>query len=233
MSRNFVDEYFAISPDGSVIRTVKKGTNKISDWHDPLNMSTQRFSLTAAGLVEEEKAGPVSSGSPERVQGSTIRTASVGAPVKHWRFDEGIGDVTKESVDGSASTIAGHKSYWKKGVSGTALQFDGYNTIVALDPADSPDIADGLTLEAWIAIGAYPWNWCPIVQQGDDAGYALGIDAHAHAGFKLQVGGAFRGAGVRDPARPESVVPRGGRLRQRQAARWRCTSTAPSAAARA
>jgi hypothetical protein len=188
---NFVDEYFSISPDGSVIRTVKQGTNKISDWHDPLNISTQRFSLTAAGLVEEEKAGPVSSGSPERVQGSTIRTASVGAPVKHWRFDEGIGDVTRESVDGSASTIAGHKSYWKKGVSGTALQFDGYNTIVALDPADSPDIADGLTLEAWIAIGAYPWNWCPIVQQGDDAGYALGIDAHAHVGFKLQVGGGF------------------------------------------
>jgi len=162
---NFVDEYFTITPDGSVTRTVRKGTDKIYDWRDPLNKTTQRFSLTA--------------------------TTSVGTPVKHWRFDEGVGDVTKEGVDGSASAIAGHKSYWKKGVSGTALQFDGYNTIVALDSADAPNIAEGLTLEAWTAIGAYPWNWCPIVQQGDDAGYALGIDAHGYAGFKVQVGGAF------------------------------------------
>jgi hypothetical protein len=188
---NFVDEYFAIAPDGSVTRTVKKGTHKIDDWHDPLNNITQRFSLTATGLVEEERIGPASSGPPERVQGSPVRTASVGTPVKHWRFDEGTGDVTNEGVDGSACAIAGHKSYWKKGVSGTALQFDGYNTIVALDPADGPKIAESLTLEAWVAIGAYPWNWCPIVQQGDDAGYALGIDGHAYASFKVNVGGAF------------------------------------------
>jgi len=188
---NFVDEYFAIEPDGSVTRTVKQGTDKVYDWHDPLNKTTQRLSLTATGLVEEERIGPASSGPPERVQGSPVRAASVGTPVKHWRFDEGIGDVTKECVDGSACAIAGHKSYWKKGVSGTALQFDGYNTIVALDPADAPSISAGLTIEAWIAIGAYPWNWCPIVQQGDDAGYALGVDAYAHAGFKVQVGDAY------------------------------------------
>jgi len=188
---NFVDEYFAITPDGSVTRTVRKGTETIEDWNDPLRKTTQRFSLTADGPVEEERVEPASSAPPEPLQGHPVRTASVGTPVKHWRFDEGLGDVTKEDVDGSKSAIAGHKSYWKRGVSGTALQFDGYNTVVALDPADSPHIADGLTLEAWIAIGAYPWNWCPIVQQGDDAGYALGIDAHAHAGFKLQVGDAF------------------------------------------
>jgi hypothetical protein len=186
---SFVDEYFAITPDGKVTRTVKRGTEKIYGWHDPLNKTTQRFSLTAAGLVEHEKIGPASSGPPERVQGNPVRTASVGTPVKHWRFDEGIGDVTKESIDGTSSAIAGHKSFWKKGVSGTALQFDGYNTVVALDPSDAPEISEGLTLEAWAAIGAYPWNWCPVVQQGDDAGYTLGIDAYGFAGFNVQVDG--------------------------------------------
>jgi hypothetical protein len=188
---NFVDEYFAITPDGKVTRTVKHGTEQIYGWRDPLNKTTQRFSLTAAGLVEHEKIGPGSSGPPVRVEGNPVKTASVGTAVKHWRFDEGIGDVTKESVDGTSSAIAGHKSFWKTGVSGTALQFDGYNTVVALDPSDAPKIVEGLTLEAWTAIGAYPWNWCPVVQQGDDAGYALGIDAYGFAGFNVQVDGRF------------------------------------------
>ena len=67
-----------------------------------------------------------------------------------------------ESTSGHARSIAGHKSFWKTGVSGTALQFDGYNTVVSLPAAHAPAITRGLTLEGWVAIGAYPWNWIPI-----------------------------------------------------------------------
>ena len=49
-----------------------------------------------------------------------------------------------------------------------------------------------LTLEGWIALGAYPWNWAPIVQQGDNKGYFLGIDSHGYPGFMLEVGGTWQ-----------------------------------------
>ena len=52
----------------------------------------------------------------------------------------------------------------------------------------APNIDKGLTLEGWVAIAAYPWNWAPIVHQGDDDGYLLGIDGHGRPGLKLKVG---------------------------------------------
>lgn len=83
---------------------------------------------------------------------------------------------------------------WKKGISGTALEFDGYNTLVTLPAAKAPNLAAGgigsagekvgtgnLTLEGWFVLGAYPWNWVPVVQQGDDNGYFLGVDSAGNA----------------------------------------------------
>ncbi|MEM9659732.1 MAG: LamG-like jellyroll fold domain-containing protein, partial [Planctomycetota bacterium] len=91
-----------------------------------------------------------------------------GQPAAWWRFDEGGGDQTGESVSGMVAEIAGHKSVWKRGVSGAALQFDGYHSEVRLPAAAGPSPSSALTLEAWVAIGAYPWNWAPFVQQLDD-----------------------------------------------------------------
>jgi hypothetical protein len=126
------------------------------------------------------------------VVGNPLRGAAVIRPVREWRFDEAAGDRAGESITGEPSDIAGHKSLWRKGVSGTCLQFDGYNTVVLLPAAQAPAIAGGLTLEGWFAIGAYPWNWAPIVQQGDDTGYFLGVDAQGRAGFKLKVGDTWQ-----------------------------------------
>ena len=56
----------------------------------------------------------------------------------------------------------------KKGVSGKSLQFDGYKTAVKIPAKIAPKPTTEITLEGWIAIGAYPWNWCPIIQQADD-----------------------------------------------------------------
>jgi len=53
-----------------------------------------------------------------------------------------------------------------------------------------------LTLEAWIAIKTYPWNWMPIVQQTKEfewgnVGYFLGVDYFGHLGFKAAIGGGW------------------------------------------
>ena len=44
------------------------------------------------------------------------------------------------------------------GASGTALAFDGYFSKVTLPKAEAPRLTDKLSLEAWVVLGAYPWN---------------------------------------------------------------------------
>ena len=57
---------------------------------------------------------------------------------------------------------------WRNGVSGTSLQFDGYNTKIILPSDKTPKLSNAVTLEGWMSIGAYPWSYVPLVQQADD-----------------------------------------------------------------
>jgi len=115
----------------------------------------------------------------------------VGSPAAWWKFDEGSGDSTQESLRPTTCTIGGSKSLWKAGVSGTALQFDGYDSVVTVPTDRAPSVSSGLTVEAWVALGARPWNWAPIVHQSDwqSRGYYLGLDAYGHLGFMVSAGG--------------------------------------------
>ena len=169
----FVDEYFTIMADGRVRRTIKQGTAKIDDWRDPRNKTEQRFELVSNGFANKKTRNPRLSGVVEPAKGSPVKNNSVGSPAAWWKFDEAKGDTTVESVSGSQCVIEGHKSLWKKGVSGTALQFDGYNSLISFPASKAPEVSSGLTLEGWVAIGAYPWSWAPIVQQADDVPEAL------------------------------------------------------------
>jgi len=164
----FVDEYYTVTSDGNVTRTIRQGTPKIDNWRDPLNKTTQTFGLTPNGFANKVTERPGSSEPVAAVKGSPVKTNIPGNPVAWWKFDEAQGDSATESVGGSKSPIQGHKSLWKKGVSGTALQFDGYNSEIRVPASRAPGISSGLTLEGWVAIGAYPWSWTPIVQQVDD-----------------------------------------------------------------
>jgi hypothetical protein len=53
---NFVDEVFTITPDGQVKRVIKNGTDKIDDWNDPLNQTTQTLQLSATAVYISRKA---------------------------------------------------------------------------------------------------------------------------------------------------------------------------------
>jgi hypothetical protein len=188
----FVEESFEILPNGKITRTMKQGTLKIDDWNDPLNHTTQVLQLSGDGIREISRTEPGHSPSAKPIVGNPLRGDAVIRPVREWRFDEAAGDRAVEGITGEPCDIAGHKSLWQKGVSGTCLQFDDYNTVVTLPAGKTPVIAGALTLEGWFAIGAYPWNWSPIIQQGDDTGYFLGVDAQGRAGFKLRVGDTWQ-----------------------------------------
>ncbi len=208
----FVDEYFAISPDGTVQRTIKQGTPKYEDWADTTFQYTQTFNLSKKGISNKVLTQPVRSISAVKKSGRPLVSGSIAKPSAWFKFDKAYGDTAYESLSNSAMVVMGSNTYWRQGVSGTALQFDDVSTYLSLPAVHAPKPKTAITLEGWVAIGAYPWNWCPIVQQADDVpeeldldnkahhnkaiykkeddrGYFLGIDGHGHPGMKIRVGG--------------------------------------------
>ncbi len=75
-----------------------------------------------------------------------------------WLFDEGKGDVAKDaSGNGNDGELNGAK--WDKGQFGNALSFDGAGNFVEIQPSDSLDTRENITISAWI----YPTKDGPIV----------------------------------------------------------------------
>jgi hypothetical protein len=68
---------------------------------------------------------------------------------------------------------------FKKGVSGTALGFDGYYTGVSFN--EKPELNNELTLEAWVALDVYPFNEAPVIHKSEEfgeTGFYLGVDPY-------------------------------------------------------
>ena len=164
----FVDEYFTIYANGKVERTCRKGTPKIDAWRVAANQTTQTFSLLPDGFSDVRTKQPRAAAKSTTVKGSPIKTGFPVEPVAWWKFDEGQADNTLESISRETLAVTGHKSLWREGVSGTGLQFDGYNSVITLPASKAPAISSAISLDGWVAIGAYPWSWVPIIQQADD-----------------------------------------------------------------
>src|SRR5690242_16645578 len=85
-----------------------------------------------------------------------------GTPVAWWKFDEGRGDLAQDSASGSSDRILNFHD-WVRGVSGGGLKFDGFTTVIEREAKDAPKLHGGFTIDAWIAVQSYPWNWVAIV----------------------------------------------------------------------
>lgn len=189
---NFVEETFTITPDGRVKRDVKTGTAKIDEWNDPAYKTTQILQLRANGIKQISFSKPRHSLQKTRVKGDPPTGPVIALPKIWFSFDEGIGDDVSEKIHKIKTVVPGNKTLWKKGISGTALDFDGYSTAVSIPPVEGAVVSgESLTLEGWIALGAYPWNWAPVVQQGDNDGYFLGIDSHGYPAFMVKIDTAW------------------------------------------
>jgi len=114
--------------------------------------------------------------------------------VAWWSFNEGRGRLAIDGASRAEDKISGN--WWKyvPGSSGTGLKFDGFTTVVTRKAVAAPRLSGALTVEAWVAIAAYPWNWCPIVSQekGERRGYYFGIDSAGHFGLQLAVNRKWR-----------------------------------------
>ncbi len=103
-----------------------------------------------------------------------------------WNFDDIQENAVIEIISGAAAEIGGHWSL-VPGISGRAVKCDGYTSRIHFTPDYSPGLKDGFAVEAWVALGAYPWNWCPIISQADSEqnGWFFGVDAQGHIGLHM------------------------------------------------
>ncbi len=114
--------------------------------------------------------------------------------VASWSFNEGPGAVTPEAISRNQDVVRGYHKF-VPGVSGSALRFDGQTTSVIHGGSNGLRLGDAFSVEAWVAIQAYPWTWCAIVdQENADRGFSFGIDPEGRFGIHLAVGGKWRDA---------------------------------------
>ncbi|MHC4131359.1 MAG: LamG domain-containing protein [Planctomycetota bacterium] len=144
-----------------------------------------------------------------------LSSMGFGGEVLHWAFDEDkeikveYGDrmprvFTQESVTETPFRIYGLSKY-VPGVKGSALKFDGFTSYVegmpkverrrrrAEEDEEEEEEDDGfrmprdISMEAWISIGAYPWNWAPILTAGKYkiTGFYFGVDSRGRLGFYM------------------------------------------------
>jgi len=188
-----IHELFTIYPDGKIEREVRDAANtRYQDWIDPRLATRQNVKLTDTGIEH----GPVKAGQKPpflprpAVKGNLVMTGKgLPGPVHHWSFDDGMkphGDRVKESVSGTDCELSGLMTQFKKGVSGTALALDGYYSGVSMESGSVSH--ENLTVEAWVALDAYPYNTAPLIHHSKDfgrEGWYLGLDAYGHPLIKV------------------------------------------------
>ena len=110
-----------------------------------------------------------------------------------WSFDQVQNGRTLERVALIEDVVGGNYKQ-PPGVVGKALQFDGFTTEIVRQAAVATHVPASFTLEAWVALGAYPWNWCPLIEQcrGTNAGYSLAIGPRGQVRLGLAVSGQWR-----------------------------------------
>lgn len=90
--------------------------------------------------------------------------ANAGDPVASWNFDNAQDDKVTDSSAGKDDAVTGHFRL-AEGVKGKAIVMDGYTSCITRPAKQFPELKDSFTIQAWVAPGAYPWNWAPIVSQ--------------------------------------------------------------------
>ena len=126
----------------------------------------------------------------------TVAQEPVKTAAARWRFSRDQGPSPHEEHSGALAKLEGNYQY-VPGLATDALRFDGYTTSMSVERKDVPlPGPEGFTVESWIALNTYPWNWVPIAAQEKErqAGFFLGIDAFGHVAFEASINGQWRSA---------------------------------------
>jgi len=113
-------------------------------------------------------------------------------PVAWWTFDGANDSSVTDRISGIEDRISGNFKY-TQGVSGLSLKSDGFTTEIIRRADSVPPLKNAFTIEIWIALGAYPWNWCPVLSQRADssAGYFFAIGPRGQLSLQLALNGQW------------------------------------------
>ena len=97
-------------------------------------------------------------------------------PLAHWSFDE----------ESPGYEVIG-KGLLVPGVKGKAYKFDGFSSYIEDKSLVDSKMPRSFSIEAWVSLGAYPWNWAPIVTIGKFkvTGFYFGVDSRGRVGFQM------------------------------------------------
>jgi hypothetical protein len=104
--------------------------------------------------------------------------------ISYWRFDEGSGTTSLDSVDANQGMIYG--ASWTNGAIGNAMGFDGANDYIKIGmPVPvALQIQNEITLEAWIYVTQYPSNNLGMIvgcqYDPNRVGYAIHLDGRTN-----------------------------------------------------
>lgn len=119
--------------------------------------------------------------------------ASDAKPVASWHFEPGPAGHATDSVSNHQDKVHGPARYHAKGARGQCLKLDGFATRVERPADKAPRLSGAFSIEAWVALQEYPWNWTGIVDRQEDkkAGFFLGLDHQGALGMSVAAGGKW------------------------------------------
>ena len=110
-------------------------------------------------------------------------------PIMHWDFERVAKRNLIELPTNITDTIEGNFEQ-VNGVVGKGLRFDGHTTRVIRKSLSLKKPDSDFTLDTWVSLGEYPWNWCPIIttESKEVKGYSLMIGPMGQVSLKVAIG---------------------------------------------
>jgi prepilin-type N-terminal cleavage/methylation domain-containing protein len=115
-----------------------------------------------AGMVVVNMSGATESARVAKLKvfSSSIRSSLMANRVSEWKFEEGTGTTTADTVGSNGGTLTGSPT-WKttaECASNNCLSFDAVDDYVSCGSDSSLDVSEAVTIEAWVKVSAFGTN---------------------------------------------------------------------------
>jgi len=113
-------------------------------------------------------------------------------PVLYWDFEK-TGETTTVEVVGGVEDILEGNTAVASGIKGLGLRLDGFTTCLRRKAGSPAALGDEFTVAGWVALGCYPWNFCPLLttETGEVEGYRLMLGSHGEVSLQGAMGGEW------------------------------------------
>jgi hypothetical protein len=177
----------------SVVRW--NGADRVTSYVSASQLTAQipATDLASAGTASVSVASPSPGGGVSTTLLFTITAAPTGL-VAAYNFNQGSGtQLLDVSGMGNNGTITG--AQWNAaGRNGSALQFNGTSNSVAVADANSLDLTNGMTIEAWVYPTVQPTGWRTIVAKETAGAVVYYMHAGSDSSNRPATGGRFGNA---------------------------------------